>query len=117
MVDRVIVPVPGIGTLALSVDAYQQALAEGALLCASPAPAAAATDEVLLVSSEEIARRTDTAASWWESAARDSDCPSLFVGRVRRFDVKACMRWLTDSQERDGAGRVRRCAVAPRARD
>lgn len=116
MSDRVLIPVPGVGTLAMTLEAYQQALADGAQLCPAPAPAAGSSDDTLLVSSEELGRRTDTAASWWEAAAREGDCPSVFVGRVRRFDVKACMRWLAGCQERDGAGRVKRCAVAPRAR-
>ena len=38
MTDRVLVPLPGIGTLALSADAYRDGLEEGAKLAAVSAP-------------------------------------------------------------------------------
>jgi hypothetical protein len=115
MADRVLIPLPNIGTLALSGDAYREALAEGAKACAVPAPSA--TDEpLLLVDAEKLAQLTSTSASWWESAARDLDCPSVFVGRVRRFKVAECLRWLESVQERSADGRALKCGAAPRAR-
>jgi hypothetical protein len=116
MADRVLIPLSGIGTLALSGDAYRDALAEGAKVCAAPATSGAATDERLLIDAEKLAQLTSTSASWWESAARDLDCPSLFVGRVRRFKVADCLAWLESVQERSPDGRALRCGAAPRAR-
>jgi hypothetical protein len=116
MSDRVLIPLPGVGTLALSLDAYRDGLAEGAKLCAAPAPSAAATSGPLLVDADEMARLTSTSASWWEAAARDLDCPSVFVGRVRRFRVADCFAWLEGVQERSVDGRALRCGAAPRAR-
>ena len=49
-------------------------------------------------------------------SARDLDCPAVFVGRVRRFNVTDCLAWLERVQERDGNGTSRRCGAAPRAR-
>jgi hypothetical protein len=116
MGDRVLIPLPGVGTLALSGEAYRDGLAEGAKLCAAPATSTAATDEPLFVDAEKLAQLTSTSASWWESAARDLDCPSLFVGRVRRFKVRDALAWLERVQERSADGRALKCGAAPRAR-
>jgi hypothetical protein len=119
MADRVLVLVPGLGALALAPDVYREALAEGsALIPAQGAPGATRTrapEEPVLVDAKTLGRLTTTAPSWWEAAARDTDCPSLFVGRVRRFNVTDCLKWLASVQERDGSGRTRRCGAAPRA--
>jgi hypothetical protein len=114
--DRVLIPLPSIGVLALSGDAYRDALAEGAKACAAPTPSAGPTEEPLLVDAEKLAQLTSTSASWWESAARDLDCPSLFVGRVRRFKVRDALAWLESVQERSTDGRALKCGAAPRAR-
>lgn len=116
MTDRVLIPLPGIGTLALDGETYQAALAEGARLSAAPAPSPAVTAQPMFVDAAEMARLTNTAVSWWESAARESDCPSVFIGKVRRFKVTECLAWLEQVQERDGNGRARRCGAVPRAR-
>src|SRR6202012_3240610 len=100
---------PGIGTLALDGESYRAALAAGAELNAAPSPPPSATAAPLFVDAAEMGRLTNTATSWWESAARESDCPSVFVGKVRRFKVAECLKWLETVQERDGAGRARRC--------
>lgn len=115
MSDRVLIPLPGIGTLALDGETYRTALAEGAKLSATPVPSQATSAEPLFVDAKEMARLTHTESSWWEAAARNLDCPSVFVGRVRRFRVSACLTWLESVQERDGTGRARRCGAAPRA--
>jgi hypothetical protein len=116
MADRVLIPLAGVGTLVLSGDAYRDGLAEGAKVHAGAAPSTALAEGPLLVDADELARLTSTSASWWESAARDLDCPSLFVGRVRRFKVVDCLRWLESVQERSTDGRALRCGAAPRAR-
>lgn len=117
MADRVLIPVPGVGTLALDRETFAAALAAGAELMASAAPSPAASPAApLFVDAAEMGRLTDTAPSWWEAAARDLDCPSVFVGRVRRFKVSDCLLWLEDVQERAPDGRALKCAAAPRAR-
>jgi hypothetical protein len=108
--DRVLVPIAGIGTLVLDAEAYRAALQPACT------PLSKTKDEQpLLVDAAQLAKLTSTSASWWEAAARDSDCPSIFVGKYRRFSVADCLRWLEKVQERDGAGRTRRCGAAPRA--
>lgn len=117
MADRVLIPLPGIGTLALSGDAYRAALKEGAEQTAALSASAAVSNGPLLVDAAEMGRLTDTAPSWWESASRDLDCPSIFVGRVRRFKVADCLAWLETVQERSVDGRAIKCGAAPRARE
>jgi hypothetical protein len=116
MADRVLIPLPGIGTLALTDEAYRAALEEGAQRTAAPGASAPTTAAPLFVDAEEMGRLTDTAPSWWESASRDLDCPSIFVGRVRRFKVADCLAWLETVQERSVDGRALKCGAAPRAR-
>ncbi|MDB6011752.1 MAG: hypothetical protein JWL65_4002 [Gammaproteobacteria bacterium] len=116
MPDRILIPLPGIGTLAQDGESYRAALAAGAELTVAPTPSPSGTAAPPFVDAAEMGRLTNTATSWWESAARESDCPSVFVGKVRRFKVAACLKGLETVQERDGTGRARRCGAAPRAR-
>lgn len=116
MSDRVILPLAGVGTLVLTREEYEAGLAAGRELSAAPAPSPAVTAQPVCVDATEMARLTNTAATWWESAARESDCPTLFIGKFRRFKVTECLAWLEQVQERDGAGRARRCGAVPRAR-
>jgi len=113
--DRIVVPLADGRWLALNREMFAAALAAGAELMAAPSPTTSPA-EPLFVDAAEMARLTDTAASWWESAARDLDCPSVFVGRVRRFRVADCLRWLESVQERSVDGRALKCGAAPRAR-
>jgi len=115
MSDRILVALPDGRWLALDRATFAAALTAGAELMTAPEPAAAPTAP-LFVDAAEMARLTDTAASWWESAARDLDCPSVFVGRVRRFKVSDCLAWLESVQERAVDGRALKCGAAPRAR-
>ena len=117
MADRILVAMPDGRWLALDRETFAAALAAGAEMMAASAPSpATSTAAPLFVNAEEMARLTDTAPSWWEAAARDLDCPSVFIGRVRRFKVSDCLLWLEDVQERAPDGRALRCAAAPRAR-
>jgi hypothetical protein len=108
--DRVIIPIPGIGTLMLDADTYRAALHP-----LSTPTVRAENKQPFLVDATRLGELTGTAASWWEAVARDADCPSVFVGRCRRFNVDDCMSWLEKVQERDCGGRARRCGAAPRA--
>jgi hypothetical protein len=116
MSDRLLLCLPDGRWLCITPEAFQEALAAGAAASAAPATSAAASSGPVLVDAEEMARLTSTAPSWWEAAARDLDCPAVFVGRVRRFKVADCLAWLETVQERDGNGHSRRCGAAPRAR-
>jgi len=113
--ESICVALPDGRWLALDRETFAAALAAGAELMTAPSPAAA-TAAPLFVDAAEMGRLTDTAPSWWEAAARDLDCPSFFIGRVRRFKVADCLLWLEDVQERAPDGRAVRCAAAPRAR-
>ena len=95
MVDRVLIPLPGVGTLALSLDAYRQALADGALACSAPVASTAATDEAPLVDSDALAAVLGLPVTWVEEKARQGVLPSYEFGRWRRFkrsEVEAAMR-------------------------
>jgi hypothetical protein len=85
--DRVIVVVPGLGTLALEVDAYRRALAEGAALVGPAGPAA--DDETLLTAEQLSAALGDVPITWLEAAGRDGRIPSVECGRWRRFKRSA----------------------------
>ncbi|HLN50185.1 MAG TPA: hypothetical protein VK251_11850 [Steroidobacteraceae bacterium] len=115
MSNLICVALPDGRWLALDREVFAAALAAGAEVMARP-PSPTASTEPLFVDAAEMGRLTDTAASWWESAARDLDCPSLFVGRVRRFKVAECLVWLESVQERAVDGRALKCGAAPRAR-
>jgi hypothetical protein len=110
MADRVIIPIAGLGTLVLDFEVYQAALQPFVAPSFQVKP-----DQGLLVDAAKLGELTSTAASWWEAAARNSDCPSIFVGKCRRFSVADCLSWLASVQERDETGRVRRCGAAPRS--
>ena len=55
MADRVLVPLANGSTLALTVDAYREALALGAELNAAPAPPAAPSSQADLITADELA--------------------------------------------------------------
>jgi hypothetical protein len=106
-------PLPDGRWLAMDQAAFRAALAAGAeLMPPSPAVPAAAP---VFVDAAEMARLTGTAPSWWEAAARNLDCPCLFIGQCRRFKVAEALAWLDSVQERSVDGRAVRCGAAPRA--
>ena len=85
MTDKVVlVPVAG-GVLALEVDAYRRALAEGAALIGAGGSAAAPDDEPLLTAEQLSAKLGDIPVTWIEAAGRDGRIPSVECGRWRRF--------------------------------
>ena len=53
MPDRLLIPLPGIGTLALTEEQYRSALEDGARLNAAPPPQGSAPDEPLLEAETE----------------------------------------------------------------
>jgi hypothetical protein len=83
--DRVLVPLPGIGTLALSREAFDVALAEGSKAIGAPATAAAADAENLLDAEQLSTQLGNVPITWIEAAGRDGRIPSIECGRWRRF--------------------------------
>jgi excisionase family DNA binding protein len=87
MTDRVLIPVVGLGVLALTGDQLAAALAEGAALSGAPGASDAAQSNPAeqLLDSDQLAAQLGIAATWLEQAAREGRVPSLMFGRWRRF--------------------------------
>lgn len=85
--DRVIVIVPGLGALALEVESYRRALAEGSALVGAPKIAEAADEPAL--DAEQLASALALPVTWIEQAAREKKIPSIQAGRWRRFKRSA----------------------------
>lgn len=83
MTQRVLIPLPGVGTLALEEEAYRLALAEGAKFCAVAGPTSD-PDERLL-DSQQLAEILQVPVTWIEQQAREKNMPSLPFGRRRRY--------------------------------
>jgi len=83
MGQRVLIPIPGLGILALDEDVYRRALVDGANsnLRHEPSPA---LDEPLL-SSRQLADILQVPVTWVEQQAREGNIPSLPFGRRRRY--------------------------------
>jgi excisionase family DNA binding protein len=86
--DRVILPIPGVGTLVLDGEAYREALEKGALISAVTTSQAGGGTEPLFTA-EQLSEQLGIPASWLEQAARESRIPSLQFGRWRRFSRRA----------------------------
>ncbi|HEX4025886.1 MAG TPA: helix-turn-helix domain-containing protein [Steroidobacteraceae bacterium] len=85
MSDKVLIPLPGLGTLSLSREAFQAALAEGSrAIPASTAPGATQDAEPAL-DAEQLAAALSLPVTWIEQAAREARIPSIQAGRWRRF--------------------------------
>ncbi len=93
----VVVALPGLGVLALEVDAYRQALADGAALVGAAGPAATADDEPLL-DAQELARKLHVPVTQIESGARRGTIPAVRCGRYWRFRRSAVERALTNGK-------------------
>jgi excisionase family DNA binding protein len=90
---RVLIPLPGIGTLSLHADTYRTALAEGAAQTNTGTPGG--PDNEPLFDATELAAVLDIPVTWLEQAAREGRIPSLQFGRWRRFrrsEVEAAVR-------------------------
>jgi hypothetical protein len=90
MAELVLIPVPGLGVLALEREAFAAALVAGAALTprteGDAEPAAPR-----LLTSEQLGEQFSIPASWFEEAARRDEIPSLQVGKYRRFDLAEVM--------------------------
>jgi hypothetical protein len=86
MSDRVLIPLP-FGTLALSREAFDAALAEGSRAIAAPI---AVTDTEPLLDAEQLSTQLgNVPITWIEAAGRDGRIPSVECGRWRRFKRSA----------------------------
>lgn len=94
MSDKVLIPLAGIGTLALDREAFEAALAEGAGITAPPP--SAGSDEPLM-DSEQLAAVLHIPQTWLEQAAREQRIPSIQAGRWRRFRRSAVEQALSRS--------------------
>ena len=99
--NRVIIPLPGIGTLALDVDVYRRALAEGAALVSAPMTAAPAEEPAL--DADQLAAALSLPVTWIKQAAREQRIPSIQAGRWRRFRRSAVEAALAAAKNGRGA--------------
>jgi hypothetical protein len=84
--DRVLIPLP-FGTLLLSREAFDAALAEGSRAIAAPAKTA---DTEPLLDAEQLSTQLgNVPITWIEAAGRDGRIPSVECGRWRRFKRSA----------------------------
>ena len=82
MADRVLIPLPGVGTLSLTREAYEAAL----LPIATPAPIAAATSHEELVNAKVLSASLSLPVSCVYEYAKAGRIPSVRVGRHVRFN-------------------------------
>lgn len=85
MSERILIPLPGLGTLELPREVFERHL----IKLAVSEPASSAGE---LVDAEELERRTQIPASWWLTQARERRVPCRKIGRYVRFDVEEIFR-------------------------
>jgi excisionase family DNA binding protein len=90
MADRVVVliPLPGVGMLAMSREAYAEALEAGAQFVvggSAPSPAGSAPEPLL--DADQAAAQLNVTARWLEDSARAGIIPHHKLGRFLRFRV------------------------------
>lgn len=85
MSEQVLIPLPGLGTLALPREVFEQHLLRESVAAAKSAP------QSELVDADELQERTGIPASWWMTQARERRLPFRKMGRYVRFDVAEIM--------------------------
>jgi excisionase family DNA binding protein len=83
MAHRVLIPLPGVGTLSLDEETYRHALEEGAKLNSSRELTLDPNERLL--DSQQLADILQVPATWIEQQAREGNIPSLPCGRRRRY--------------------------------
>jgi excisionase family DNA binding protein len=83
MSQRVLIPLPGVGTLALDEETYRRALEEGAKF--NPPRETTADPSERLLDSQQLAEALQVPVTWIEQQAREGNIPSLPFGRRRRY--------------------------------
>jgi excisionase family DNA binding protein len=81
--QRVLILLPGIGTLSLEEETYRRALEEGAKF--SIAAESADDPNEKLLDSQQLSEVLQIPVTWIEQQAREGNIPSLSFGRRRRF--------------------------------
>jgi excisionase family DNA binding protein len=98
--DRVILPLPGIGTLELTREAYEAALRPLAAPQSAAATAPSATD---LVSAKALANRLSLPISCVYEYARAGRIPCVRAGRHVRFNPTAVLQALRPTSNGTGS--------------
>jgi excisionase family DNA binding protein len=83
MGQRVLIPLPGLGTLSLEEETYRRALEEGARFNLPPEPSEDSNERLL--NSKQLAEVLQVPVTWIEQQAREGNIPSLPCGRRRRY--------------------------------
>jgi|SRR5271165_6690576 len=89
MSDRVLIPLPGVGTLSLSREEFEAALIP--IAAPAPPPVAAASG---LLRAKAVAEALSLPESWIREKERQGEIPSTRVGRYVRFDLAAVRKAL-----------------------
>jgi excisionase family DNA binding protein len=98
MSDKVLIPLPGLGTLSLSREAFHAALEEGSRAIPASITAAPAQAAEPVLDAEQLAAALSLPVTWVEQAAREQRIPSLHAGRWRRFKRSAVERALSSAE-------------------
>ncbi len=87
MSQLILIPLPGIGTLALTREQLDAALfaARGLHSQASEPPSQSTPEEPRLLTAERLEQLTEVPASWWMTQARERRIPFRKIGRRVRF--------------------------------
>jgi hypothetical protein len=88
MSDLVLIPFPGLGTLAMTRDEFDSALAAGRQLASAATASVESPAANELVDAETLEQRTGVPKSWWMAQARERRIPFRKYGRRVRFDPK-----------------------------
>jgi hypothetical protein len=78
--DRVLIPLPGLGTLDLPREVYEHHLTR------QPEPARQEQAPSEILDAEQLEARTGVPASWWMTQARERRVPFMKLGRYVRFN-------------------------------
>src|ERR1700730_4557317 len=92
MTDRVMIPLPGIGTLSLTREAFEAALIPIAPVTAASAPT---TCTPALLNAKALADALSLPESWIREKERQGELPSQRAGRYVRFDLAAVKKALS----------------------
>jgi excisionase family DNA binding protein len=83
MGQRVLIPLPGIGILALEEGVYRRALEEGSKFGLDSEASEQPSERIL--DSKQLAEVLQVPVTWIEQQAREGHIPSLPFGRRRRY--------------------------------
>jgi hypothetical protein len=96
MTDRVLIPLPGVGTLELTRAQYEIALRPFAVPAPSQAPELFSVGVTTgLLDAKGVARALSLPISWIREKARQGAIPCEHAGRYVRFDLAAVRSALT----------------------